>query len=246
MTRWRNWFLGTLAAGLVFALAILAFTPSPVLVEIANVTHGPMRITVNAEGRTRVRERYIVSAPVMGRLGRIDLSEGDVVKPGTILTELIPAPMDTRSISQNRAALEAAEAESRAADAQVEQARATLDQAQRDRQRYDRLSETGVIAPKTLDDAVTAEAIAAKALEAAKFNANAARFRVETARSASYPRLMTPVQALNPSGYVLRRGGRSCGFFRRASASSRPARQSSRSAIRLRSNSFSTFFPRTL
>jgi HlyD family secretion protein len=120
----------------------------------------------------------------MGRLGRIELSEGDVVKPGTLLTELIPAPLDSRTISQNRAALQAAEAESRAANAQVEQARATLDQAQRDRQRYERLSETGVIAPKIRDDAVTAEAVAAKALEAAKFSANAARFRVETARSA--------------------------------------------------------------
>jgi HlyD family secretion protein len=120
----------------------------------------------------------------MGRLGRIELSEGDTVKPGTILTELIPAPLDTRSISQNQAALQAAEAESRAASAQVEQALATLDQAQRDRRRYDGLAETGVVAPKLRDDAVTAEAVAAKALEAAKFSANAARFRVETARAA--------------------------------------------------------------
>jgi HlyD family secretion protein len=120
----------------------------------------------------------------MGRLGRIGLSEGDAVKPGTLLTELIPAPLDARSISQNRAALQAAEAESRAASAQVEQARATLDQAQRERQRYDRLSETGVIAPKVRDDAVTAEAVATKALEAAQFSASAARYRVETARSA--------------------------------------------------------------
>ena len=184
MVRWRNWFLGILATTLVAALAILAFRPSAVLAEVASVTRGPMRLTVNAEGRTRVRERYVVSAPVMGRLGRIELSEGDRVKPGTILTELIPAPLDTRSISQNRAALQAAEAESRAADAQVEQARATLDQARRDRQRSDQLSETGVVAPKTRDDAVTAEAIATKALEAADFSANAARFRVETARSA--------------------------------------------------------------
>ena len=184
MTRWRIWFLGVFAAGSVVAFVIVAFRPGPVLVEIAKVTRGPMQITVNAEGRTRVRERYVVSAPVMGRLGRIELSEGDVVKPGTLLTELIPAPLDSRTISQNRAALQAAEAESRAANAQVEQARATLDQAQRDRQRYERLSETGVIAPKIRDDAVTAEAVAAKALEAAKFSANAARFRVETARSA--------------------------------------------------------------
>ena len=184
MTRWRIWFLGVFAAGSVVAFVIVAFRPGPVLVEIAKVTRGPMQITVNAEGRTRVRERYVVSAPVMGRLGRIELSEGDVVKPGTLLTELIPAPLDSRTISQNRAALQAAEAESRAANAQVEQARATLDQAQRDRRRYERLSETGVIAPKIRDDAVTAEAVAAKALEAAKFSANAARFRVETARSA--------------------------------------------------------------
>jgi HlyD family secretion protein len=184
MTRWGNWFIGIFAAGTVVALVIVAFRPTPVLVEIANVTRGPMQMTVNAEGRTRVRERYVVSAPVMGRLGRIELSEGDVVKPGTLLTELIPAPLDSRTISQNRAALQAAEAESRAANAQVEQAHATLDQAQRDRKRYEQLSETGIIAPKVRDDAVSAEAVAAKALEAAEFSANAVRFRVETARSA--------------------------------------------------------------
>src|ERR1051326_7759748 len=172
MARWRNWFLGISAAGVLVALVILAFRPNPVAVEIANVTRGSMRVTVNAEGRTRVRERYVVSAPVMGRLGRIELSEGDTVKPGNILTELIPAPLDTRSISQNQAALQAAEAESRAANAPVEQASATLDQAQRDRQRYDQLVETGVVAHKVRDDAVTAEAVATKALEAAKFSAN--------------------------------------------------------------------------
>jgi HlyD family secretion protein len=184
MAHWRNRFLGISAVGILVALVILTFRPSPMLVEVANVTRGPMGMTVNAEGRTRVRQRYVVSAPVMGRLGRIELSEGDAVKPGTILTELIPAPLDTRSISQNQAALQAAEAESRAANAQVEQAHATLDQAQRDRQRYDQLAETGIVAPKIREDAVTAESVAAKALEAAKFSASAARSRVETARAA--------------------------------------------------------------
>jgi HlyD family secretion protein len=146
----------------------------------------------------------------MGRLGRIELSEGDVVKPGTILTELIPAPLDTRSISQNQASLQAAEAESRAANAQVEQARATLEQAQRDRQRYDQLAETGVVAPKIRDDAVSAEAVATKALEAAKFSANAARYRVETAWAALQSATadgagVHPIRLRSPtSGRVLR------------------------------------------
>jgi len=184
MRHWINWILGIFAAAVVLALVILAFRPSPVLVEIANVTRGPMRITVNAEGRTRVRQRYIVSAPVMGRLGRIGLSEGDAVRPGTVLAELIPAPLDTRSISQNEAALQAAEAENRAANAQVEQARAALDHAQLERRRADQLLENGIASPQARDDAVVAESIAAKALEAARFSANAARFRVETIRSA--------------------------------------------------------------
>src|SRR5205809_2725260 len=148
MRHWINWILGIFAAAVVLALVILAFRPSSVLVEIANVTRGPMRITVNAEGRTRVRQRYIVSAPVMGRLGRIGLSEGDAVRPGTVLAELIPAPLDTRSISQNEAALQAAEAENRAANAQVEQARAALDHAQLERRRADQLLENGIASPQ--------------------------------------------------------------------------------------------------
>ena len=184
MKHWRKWIIGISAAGALFALVILAFRPSPIPVEVAKVASGPMQITVNAEGRTRVRQRYIVSAPVAGRLGRIALSEGDAIKPGVVLAELIPAPLDTRSVRQNENALQAAEAESRAATAQVEQARAVFDHAQSERRRADQLQENGIVSAQLRDDAIVAESSAAKALEAAKFSANAARFRVETIRAA--------------------------------------------------------------
>jgi HlyD family secretion protein len=143
-----------------------------------------MRITINAEGRTRVRERYVLSAPVSGRLSRIGFSEGDAVKPGTVVAELIPAPLDTRSVQQNEAALQAAEEESRAANAQVEQARAVLDHAQTELRRAEQLLKNDVVSRQFRDDAAVTESTAARAFEAARFSANAARFKVETARSA--------------------------------------------------------------
>ncbi|MFO1298025.1 MAG: hypothetical protein U1F25_17230 [Rubrivivax sp.] len=78
MTR-KNWLLagaGTLALALLLGWA---FAPRPVAVELAEVTRGPFETTVDEDGKTRIAERYVVSAPLAGRLARITLREGDPV-----------------------------------------------------------------------------------------------------------------------------------------------------------------------
>ena len=70
---------GAIAIG-VFVLIVWAFRPAPIPVETAQVTSAPLQVTVNAEGKTRVSDRFVVSAPVNGRLTRIRLDEGDRVK----------------------------------------------------------------------------------------------------------------------------------------------------------------------
>src|SRR5690606_12229841 len=88
---------------LVAAALILAFRPRPAPVEVAEAVRGPLRSVVSEEGHTRVRERFVVSAPVNGHLRRTPLEEGSVVTQDVsvvaVLDPLSPAPLDARSRS---------------------------------------------------------------------------------------------------------------------------------------------------
>jgi HlyD family secretion protein len=112
--------LATLAAALALGgLAWWALRPPAVPVELGEVTRGPLRVTVDEEGETRVRQRFVVAAPTAGRLLRIALDEGDVVAAGDVLARLVPAPLDPRDEAAARARLEAAEDAERGAQARA-------------------------------------------------------------------------------------------------------------------------------
>ena len=81
MKRSTRWGLGIGAAALV-ALLAWAFAPRPLEVEAATVTQGPFETTIEEDGRTRLKDRYTVSAPVAARVLRISLREGDRVAAG--------------------------------------------------------------------------------------------------------------------------------------------------------------------
>ena len=100
------------AVAAVVALA-WAFAPRPVAVEVARVTRGHFEATVDEDARTRLRDRYVVSAPLSGRLGRITLREGDAVVADAAVATLTPvlSPLlDERTIRELQARLEASEA----------------------------------------------------------------------------------------------------------------------------------------
>ncbi|HSK10892.1 MAG TPA: hypothetical protein VK911_15025, partial [Vicinamibacterales bacterium] len=90
--RRRIWFWGGMALIVLVMLAV-ALWPRPVAVDLAAVQEGPLWVTIDHEGRTRVRDRYVVSAPVAGRVQRIDLEPGDAVTAGeTIVATFLPEP----------------------------------------------------------------------------------------------------------------------------------------------------------
>lgn len=101
-----------LVLALVAALAVWAFSPSPVPADFAEVTRGPLQVTVSEEGRTRVRDRFVVSAPLPGRMRRIELDPGDPVVAGkTVLAQFEPsAPtlIDVRTRAELEARVKAA------------------------------------------------------------------------------------------------------------------------------------------
>ncbi|HEV2387903.1 MAG TPA: efflux RND transporter periplasmic adaptor subunit [Candidatus Acidoferrales bacterium] len=188
-------------ASVLVAVAIAGFLflrPRPVPADVAQVSRGPMMVTVEEEGETRIHDHFVISAPVAGRLLRIYLHAGDGVVPGQIVARLLPAPIEPRQRAELVAQVAAAAATKREASAQVERAQNEHEQQQRDRSRAEQLASSGVISRKALEQAQTAEVTGGKALDAA-------RNRVEAAASqeaAAQARLLEAERS-GPAGVVV-------------------------------------------
>jgi HlyD family secretion protein len=169
----------TTLAGLVWLLR-----PSPVRVELGSADRGPLEVIVDEEGRTRVRQRYVVAAPVTGRLERIALEEGDAVAAGAVVARVSPAPLDPRGQAQAQARLEAALAAQRQAQALVGQSQAAFTQAERELRRARSLASSGTLSEQGLEQAELARTSRDRERDAALEAADAAAHEVEAARAA--------------------------------------------------------------
>jgi HlyD family secretion protein len=170
---------GVAAAGFL----AYSFRPTPVPIEVATAARGPMRVTIDEEGRTRVRDRYVVVAPAAGRVARIAFEEGAPVTRGMVVARLSAAPLDPRSREQAVARLDGAEDAQRAAAAAVSEARAALDQAARNLARAESLFAKNLLSPAQREEAALAETTAVRRFQAAGFTAQAAAHDVEQARA---------------------------------------------------------------
>src|SRR6056297_3508757 len=141
---WRKLFWAIVAM-LTTAALIYALLPQPLLVDLAAVTRGPLQVTVADDGITRIRERYVVSTPLAGRLLRVTFDVGDNVVAGeTVLARMQPTHpdlLDPRAVAQARARVSAAEKRLAAAQAELARAESALDFAEREVGRLRRLSE---------------------------------------------------------------------------------------------------------
>jgi len=161
--------------------------PTPTRVDAAKASRGAMRVTVDGEGKTRVRDRYVIAAPVGGRLRRIDLRRGDAVEQGQVIAHIDPlplAPLDLRQRAEAIGRVNAAEDVKVEADRLVERNRATYDQAKRDLERSESLARSGVISRQEVENAQTTVATSLREYEAAKSKAESAAHEVEVARAA--------------------------------------------------------------
>lgn len=186
--RFRRRFAMIILALLVLAAIVYGFIPPPIEVDAAPVVRDVLRVSVSEEGRTRVKDRFIVSAPVTGYLRRIGLEVGDEVAQGVMLAELEPVRsevLDPRSRAQAMAQVAATEAAFRAAR---ENARAAMAEAEYAQSEYQRLSklceETCLISQDELERA-RAQADRTQAnRRSAEFAVEVARFELEAARTA--------------------------------------------------------------
>ena len=181
-----------LAIAIVAAITAAAFWPETMVVEVVTATEGPMQVTIDEEGETRVRERFVISAPVAGRITRIELEPGDEVRRGvTELVRMTPqeAPLlDPRTRTELSAAVEAARAAVGQAQAERGRAAASLSRARSALARQDSLADAGLIARDDLEAAQTAVTTADEAARAAEFAVSRAEYELQLARA----RLQTP------------------------------------------------------
>jgi HlyD family secretion protein len=179
---------GILATALVVATGIAyGFLSRAVPVDVAEVKRAPLTVTVEEEGKTRVAERYHVSAPVAGYVRRIDLDAGDAVVLGQVLAVIEPArsvALDPRTRAQAQAQANAAAAALAAAQQNAAAAAAAAQLAQQERMRAESLRRSNFVSAQALDAARTAETRTLAAAAAAQHAVRVARFDLETARAA--------------------------------------------------------------
>jgi HlyD family secretion protein len=164
----------------------VAFWPRTVVVELASVSRGPLVVTVDEEGRTRVRDRFVIAAPVAGRVLRINLDPGDRIARGDVVAQLqpeAPALLDARTRAEAVAALQSAEASLGRARAEEQRARAALSHAQDELTRTRQLTEAGATSTQALDMRESELTLADEAAKAAAFAVRIASAEVERARA---------------------------------------------------------------
>jgi HlyD family secretion protein len=169
------------------ALVVMAAWPKSAAVDLARAARGPLTITLDEEGETRVRERFVISAPVAGRVQRVELEPGDnVVRNQTVVAVFQPAdpaPLDARSRSEAEAGVKAAEAAVGRARAERDRVAAAARLAQSELGRMRALHEKQVAARQALESAESQARTTEEALHAAEFGVGVAEHEVAMARA---------------------------------------------------------------
>jgi HlyD family secretion protein len=171
---------------LVLLLLVVALWPEAIEVDAAVVRRAAFEQTVDEEAETRVRDRFVLSAPVAGRIVRIELEPGDRVGRGQALVTLrpeSPALLDARSRAEAESAAEAARAALGRSQAEQARARAAQELAAAELKRARELSASGVISVELLDQRESQARSAEQALRAADYAAAAALYDLERARA---------------------------------------------------------------
>ena len=174
----------------VAALLSVALWPRPTAVDVEVATRGPLLVTVDEEGATRVRERFIVSSPVAGRVLRIELDPGDRVKRGqpvALVRAEAAALLDERARAEAGAAVEAARAALGRARAEEQRAKATVAQRHRELARVRELAESQIVPAQQLDTNEAELKVAEAAVTAATYSVEAAAYELQRAQARLIP-----------------------------------------------------------
>ncbi len=162
---------------------VIAFLPKPIKVDVEVVQSGPMEVSVRDDGRTRIRERYVISTPIAGRLRRINLNVGDAVTAGqTVVASMEPTSptlLDPRAQAQAQARVKAAQGRLARAKSDLTRIRIELKQAVADLERQKDLNRRGAATTSKLDDAQLKVDTKSEDVKAAQLMEDIAKYELE-------------------------------------------------------------------
>ena len=188
MKNWLSKSFFLLIAAAILAGIVYAFLPQPEVVDIAAVNRGDIQVTVDEDGKTRIREKYIVSAPLSGRLLRINMDPGDeVIGDETLLATIEPRDpelLDARAIAQAEARVKTAEASLLRAAPILEESRIAQANAEAELARSRRARAGNAVTQSQLEEAETVYRRASQVMRAAKHAEEIAEFELEQAQAA--------------------------------------------------------------
>jgi HlyD family secretion protein len=170
-------------AAVLAAFIGIALRPAAIVVETAVAAIGPLEVTTDELGETRSHDRFVVAAPVNGRLRRVLLHEGDAVAANQIVAILAPVPLSAREADELQARIAAAAAAQRSAAAELQHVLADLAQARRETARDEQLLARGLIAQQQVEESRNAVVTLAQEVEAARYRERAAAAELRGARA---------------------------------------------------------------
>ena len=171
------------AAAVLAGVVFMAWRPESIAVETGPVLVGPMQVTVEEQGETRSHDRFVVAAPVNGRLLRVLHHDGDAVGVNDVVATIAPVPLSARERDELNAHVAAAAAAQRSAEAQLNHVVEDLAQAQRESARMEQLFARGLVARQPLEQAQNAAGTLEKEVDAARYRAKAAAAELREAQA---------------------------------------------------------------
>ncbi|MBX3406625.1 MAG: HlyD family efflux transporter periplasmic adaptor subunit [Phycisphaeraceae bacterium] len=188
MARLRRIILPLLVFALVVAGLVMSIRPRPAPVDLADVVSGPLQVTVNEDGRTRVKERYVVFSPLAGRLARIPYKAGEPVQAGrTLLAAIDPSDpdlLDARAVAEAEARVRAAALAVERARTQVIAANAALEFATDELRRVQSSASQAAANLREVQDAQLVVTVRTEEARAAEFARQIAVFELAQAEAA--------------------------------------------------------------
>ncbi|QDT41653.1 Macrolide export protein MacA [Gimesia alba] len=188
MKKWSRRISLLVVLLILSGLLAYGFWPVPVQVDLVQADQGAFLVTVNEDGKTRIREKYIVSAPVSGNLFRIELQEGDPIQADqTVLARIEPSDpilLDARAEAEAAARVRAAEATVKQAEAALHRNKEALELAEHDYQRALKLLQMKTITRSEFDEYEHHQGMAKADVDSAGFALAVANFELELAKAA--------------------------------------------------------------
>lgn len=193
---WRKILVYVVGLG-VLVVILAGLLPKPIPVDTGKVTRGALTVSVLEEGKTRIRHRYTISAPVAGKLNRVPLRAGAAIQARkTVLATIEPASsgfLDERTRAQGEARVRSAEATRMLREAELGRAKAELELAQREFARIDALLKSKSVSKEEWDTADNRVQVLTRAFNSSEFAVRVAEFEIDQAKAA-----LLPLSALQP------------------------------------------------